>query len=368
LRGLAPGLDEFQGLYRLVVKERQACGEILLSMRESSVSFNGVKRLRSDWRLSLVFGTLVCAFALQSFAQEARPALIPVSQGSGSSSNGSLSGIGELTDQPIEPGQVVHVSVFNAPDFSTVSRVSGSGDVAIPMLGATHLAGLNSQKASELIASQLKGNNLILEPKVVVTVEALFSGITVLGEVRSPGIYPPPARRQLSDVLAAAGGMTANSGRVIEISNDHAPDEKVEVAWDPTMHNTANFDRPVRPGDRILVRGCGIAYVGGHVGKPGAYSLCGSQQVTISEVIDLAGGVTPLTSEKHSYLIRTGADGKRIVREIDLRKILNAKAEDPLVKEDDIVYVTPSSVKDVLNRSLTFALTASTSLLYAYHP
>jgi polysaccharide export outer membrane protein len=340
-------------------------------MHESFVSnivSASVQRGRSGRGVAAACCALLLALPLHSFGQEARPALIPLSQGGGSSSSGPLSGIGELTDQPISPGQVIHVSVFNAPDFSTVTRVSEGGDVAIPMLGATHVAGLNSQKAGELIASQLKTNSLILDPKVVVTVEAMYTGITVLGEVRSPGIYPPPARPQLSDLLAAAGGMTANSGRVIEISNDHTPDEKVEVAWDPTMHNTANFDRPVRPGDRVLVRGCGIAYVGGHVGKPGAYSLCGSQQVTISEVIALAGGVTPLTSEKHSYLIRTGADGKRIVREIDLHKILNAKGEDPLVKEDDIVYVTPSAVKDVLNRSLAFALTVSNTLLFAYHP
>ena len=317
----------------------------------------------------MAFGALLFASSIHCFGQEQRPALVPLAQGGGpSSANASLAGIGELTDEPISPGQVVHIAVFNAPDFSEVTRVSESGDIAIPMLGAVHLEGLNSQKASALIASQLKGGNLMLDPKVAVTVESLYTGITVLGEVRSPGIYPPPARHHLSDLLAAAGGMTANSGRVIEISNDRTPDEKVEVPWDPTMHNTANYDRSVHSGDRVLVRACGIAYIGGHVAKPGAYSLCGSPQITLSEVIALAGGVTPLTSEKHSYLIRAQADGKRIVREVDLHKILNAKAEDPLVKEDDIVYVTPSTLKDVLNRSLGFALSVSNSLIYSYRP
>jgi polysaccharide biosynthesis/export protein len=315
-----------------------------------------------------LFLALLFAAAIQGYGQEQRPALIPMAQGGGPSSpNSTLSGIDELTEEPISAGQVVHISVFNAPDFSGVMRVSLSGDIAIPMLGVVHLEGLDSRKAAELIASQLKGSNLILDPHVVVTVEALITGITVLGEVRSPGIYPPPARHQLSDLLAAAGGLTANSGRVIEISNDRAPDQKVEIPWDPTMHNTANYDRPVHSGDRVLVHACGIAYVGGHVGKPGAYSLCGSPQITLSEVIALAGGVTPLTSEKHSYLIRAQADGKRIVREVDLHRILNAKAEDPIVKEDDIVYVTPSTIKDVLNRATSFAVGASTALLYGYH-
>ena len=60
------------------------------------------------------------------------------------------------------------------------------------------------------------------------------------------------------------------------------------------MHNTDNFDRPVSPGDRVLVRACGIAYVGGNVNKPGAYSLCGSPHMTLSEVMSLAGGIAPI--------------------------------------------------------------------------
>ena len=320
-------------------------------------------------KMSVAAGAFLFIASISSFAQEQRPALIPLSTGSGSTgSTNAAAGIGELTDEPIGRGEVVHVSVFNAPDFSGTSRVSESGEVALPLVGAIHIEGLNSRKASDLIVSELKSRNLILDPHVVVTVESSASGITILGEVRSPGIYPLPGKHLLSDMLATAGGLTGNTGRVIEISNDHAPDQRVDLPWDPTMHNTANYDRPVNPGDRILVKGCGIAYIGGHVGKPGAYSLCGSQQITMSEAIALAGGIVAYTSEKHSYLIRTGPDGARTVQEIDLHKILRAQAADPVVKEDDIVYVTPSGIKLALDRALAFALAVSTSFIYSYHP
>jgi polysaccharide biosynthesis/export protein len=313
-------------------------------------------------------GAVLFVGSISVFAQEQRPALVPLSTGSGPTGTASPSGIGELTDQPIGPGEVVHIAVFNAPDFSGTSRVSAGGEIAIPMVGPIRIEGLNSRKASEIIVSELKSRNLILDPHVLVTVDSSSSAITILGEVRSPGIYPLPGKHLLSDLLATAGGLTANTGRVIEISNDHTPDQKVDVPWDPTMHNTANYDRPINPGDRVLVKGCGIAYIGGHVTKPGAYSLCGSPQITMSQAISLAGGITPYTSERHSYLIRTGPDGSRTVEEIDLHKILRAQAADPVVKEDDIVYVTPSALKAALDKALTFALTVSTTLLYAYHP
>lgn len=319
---------------------------------------------------SVAAGVFWTAFTVCS-AQAQRPAVIESAQTSGaapSAASSSLASIGGLTDVPLEPGQMVHVSVFNAPDFSVSTRVSESGDIAYPFLGSVHIEGMTSAQASQAIAEQLKKTNLMLDPHVLVTVDTFTTGITILGEVRSPGVYPPPGKGMLSDLIATAGGVTANTGRVIEISNPKAPEQKEEVPWDPTMHNTTSYDRPVHAGDRVLVRSCGIAYMGGHVAKPGAYSLCGSQQMTLSELVALAGGVTTFTSEKHIYLVRMQADGTRTAQEVNLTNVLRAKAGDPPIHEDDIVYVTPSTVKSVADRAVGFMLGLTNTLFYTYHP
>jgi len=318
---------------------------------------------------ALTLSALFILTSLNGLGQVERPALIPPAQGGAPSAAAATSpGIGGLTDEPLSPGEVVHILVMNAPDFSVTTRVSEAGDIAIPMLGVVHIEGLNSEKASESIATRLRDRDLLVDPQVTVTVESFSTGITILGEVHSPGVYPPPGKHMLSDLLATAGGLTGNAGRVIELSNSRTPDQKEVIPWDPTMHNTANYDRPVHPGDRVLVRACGIAYVGGHVARPGAYSLCGSPQITLSELLALAGGVTPLTSDKHSYIVRAQQDGSKVAEEIDIHKILLSRSADPVVREDDIIYVTPSTVKDVLNRAVAFALTVTTTLFYNYRP
>jgi protein involved in polysaccharide export with SLBB domain len=134
------------------------------------------------------------------------------------------------------------------------------------------------------------------------------------------------------------------------------------------MHNTENFDRPVSAGDRVLVRACGIAYVGGNVVKPGAYSLCGSPNMTLSEVMALAGGPAMNTSYSKTYLVRAQPDGTKVVQQIDLKKVLTARVSDPIVHEDDIIYVSPSPVKAVLKSAVAFALALAPSLLYLYAP
>jgi len=300
-------------------------------------------------------------------AQEQRPPLIPMASGASSSSaaNATSPGsVGNLSEGPIAEGELVHISVFNAPDFSFVTRVSESGDIPFPILGKFHIAGLNSASAASTLAGQLKDRNLMLDPQVMITVESSTTGITVLGEVHSPGIFPPPGKHQLSDLLAVAGGLNANTGRIIEITHDRDRGKKEYVSWDPTMHNTENFDRPVYPGDRVLVRACGIAYVGGNVVKPGAYSLCGSPVMTLSQVIALAGGVAPSSSTSKTYIVRAQPDGTRVVEQVDVKKILHSRVADPIVHEDDIIYISPSPLKMVMKGALTFALAITPTLLY----
>ena len=324
---------------------------------------------------------LLCLVAaVLSRAQTQTPSLVPMSSGSGGKTAGRATGalsvgsttatgssqtyIGTLTEEPIYPGETVHVLVFDAPDFSISAQVSASGDVALPMAGAVHLAGLNSEKAQREVADRLMSLNLVANPRVAVTVESQASGVTLLGEVRTPGIYQLDGIHLLSDLLATAGGMTANTGRVIEISNASAPDKVAALAWDPTMHNIANYNQEVHPGDRVFVRPCGIAYVGGNVGKPGAYSLCGSPVMTLSELVAMAGGVLRLSAASHTYLIRTRPDGSRIATQIDLPRIQKAKAADVPVQEDDIVYVSPSGLKFALNQAVSWAGSTISPILY----
>jgi hypothetical protein len=82
-------------------------------------------------QLLVIVGLLVLQ-PLVLAAQEQRPPLVPLATGSGSSSGSNASSpgsVGNLSDGPIAEGEVVHISVFNAPDFSFVSRVSESGDI-----------------------------------------------------------------------------------------------------------------------------------------------------------------------------------------------------------------------------------------------
>jgi polysaccharide export outer membrane protein len=286
--------------------------------------------------------------------------------GSSASNMASQMSVGALTDAPIFPGETVHVLVFDAPDFSIVTQVSDGGDVAVPMAGPIHVAGLNSESAGQAIADKLQSMELVSNPHVSVTVDTQAMGITVLGGVRNPGIYQPTGKQMLSDLLAMSGGLSDTVGRVIEISNAGTPDKRVDLPWDPTMHNTANYDTELHPGDRVIVRPCGIAYVGGNVSHPGPYSLCGSRTTTLAQLVDLAGGVLRFNNNSHTYVIRTKDDGTRVVIQVNIDKIQKAKAADIAIQDDDIVYVTGSALKFVAQEAVGWAVSVAGPIIYVY--
>ena len=369
-----------QSLHRCVTPQSERESEFLRSQFSLSGGRTGLpitlRTKNPSWRAPKSVA-LAAVLAILAFASIASRAQIPAGEpslrmpSSPSSAGGASPALpasinAGLSDEPIFPGEIVHVSVFNAPDFSTVMRVSKDGDIGVPYIGVVHVAGLSSAKAGELITGELKNSNMVLDPHLLVTVESTSTGITVLGEVKTPGVYPPSGKHMLSDLLALAGGLTTNTGRVIEISNADSPEDKTYVPWDPTMHNTSSYDRPVQPGQRVLVKPCGFVYIGGSVSRPGAYAACSSPVVRLSQIISLAGGIAGSANMNHTIIARPNADGSKTIYQIKLDKVLHGEAPDPVVHDEDIIFVPPSYLKATLKRLPDYAVGLGSTLLYVY--
>src|SRR5579862_2636028 len=100
-------------------------------------------------------------------------------------------------------GDLVEVIVFGVPDLSTKSRISGSGDVYLPLIDYVHVADLSADEAQELIQKRLEDGGFVRSPHVSVLVdEAASQSITVLGEVNRPGPYIANGERRLFDVIS----------------------------------------------------------------------------------------------------------------------------------------------------------------------
>jgi len=113
---------------------------------------------------------------------------------------------GKPQDLRIGMGDLLQITMFGVQDFNTDYRVISSGGISFPPLGIVHVAGLSTSEAENLIERELVERGFYREPRIsVFEKEYATQGVSILGEVKNPGVYPLLADRHLLDLLSQAG-------------------------------------------------------------------------------------------------------------------------------------------------------------------
>jgi polysaccharide biosynthesis/export protein len=265
----------------------------------------------------------------------------------------------------IGTGDLLEISistVIGAPEENWKTRVSPSGEITLPMAGSVHVAGVTADEAQAIIEKKYKDAEILRSPQVLVLIlEYASQGVSVMGEVLKPGVYPLLTSRRLLDLLAQAGGLTPTAGRTITITHrDHALEpETVSLSRDPKQNTESNIE--IKPGDTIVVAKAGVVYVVGAVAKPGGFTMDANDGLTLLQAIALAEGTKPDAAMDKSRLIRKTPNGPTEIP-ISLRKILSSKTPDIKLQSDDIVFVPSSAVKSAARRSLEAIVQTATGV------
>jgi polysaccharide biosynthesis/export protein len=147
-------------------------------------------------------------------------------------------------DYSLGPGDQVRIITFGEDTLTGEFRVNDSGNIALPLVGAVHAAGLTSAGLESAVASALRRANLVREPSVAVEVIA-YRPIYVLGEVNKPGQYGYQPGMTVVTAVAVAGGFTY---RAID---DYAA--IVRTIEGKAVESKASRQSYVQPGDAITV-------------------------------------------------------------------------------------------------------------------
>lgn len=124
-----------------------------------------------------------------------------------------VKGAAEDFNLPILPtysNQSLQTQVTNSSGYSGTLQnylVDKDGHINFPVLGTLKLAGMTVREAQTFLAGQIYPQYIATEP--VVNIRQLNFEISVLGEVKNPGIYNAVnGQMTILDALAAAGDMT----------------------------------------------------------------------------------------------------------------------------------------------------------------
>jgi polysaccharide export outer membrane protein len=264
----------------------------------------------------------------------------------------------------ISAGDLLDVEVFDTPELSAKLRVDEHGAVTLPVAGVLPVRGLTAEQAGQAIEARFHDTEVLKDPHVSVTVlEFATQGVTVLGEVKTPGVYPLLGAHGLLDLISAAGGLTASADKAITVTHRDDPNHPSIVRLESKPGSTAAANVDIQPGDTIMVSHSGIVYVVGDVGKPGGFLIENNDRLTVLQAIALAQGTNRTASLNHALLIRT-IDGRRTEVPISLKKILRNKAADETLADEDILFVPSSGAKSALANVESVLPSATSAAIY----
>jgi polysaccharide export outer membrane protein len=266
------------------------------------------------------------------------------------------------------PGDLIELNVYNVPELTTKARVSNSGDVYLPLVDYVHVGGLTQEEAQGVIEKRLEEGGFVRSPHVTIFVdEANSQGVTVLGEVTKPGIYPDPADRKLYQVISEAGGFTPSASRKIAVIRPSLTEPiRVELPRNLADDLAGNID--VLPGDTITIPKAPIIYVVGDVGRPSGL-LVDNGTLTVLQALALAGGTNRTAKMSGARIIRKGGPTGMTETPLQLKKMLEAKSPDITLQGDDILFVPVSGGRVLAGRSFEAAMSLATTLtVYTVRP
>lgn len=160
------------------------------------------------------------------------------------------------------PQDVITLSVYGEPNLTSRLRLSGNGNINIPLLGNLKVSALTLTEAEAKIAKAYVEQEIFIDPQITLQVnDYSIKQISVLGQISNQGkIELPPETGSLSiiEAVSAAGGFNriakADAVRITR-KNQETGAEEVFIVDVESMITGRSKDGVffVMPGDIIFV-------------------------------------------------------------------------------------------------------------------
>ena len=239
------------------------------------------------------------------------------------------------SDYRLGPGDTIGVLVFQNPDLSLDAQVSESGVISYPLIGTVGVGGLTLVEAQASIALALRSGGYVRDPQVSIVLRQMRGHqVSVLGQVSRPGRFVlERLNTRVSDMLAAAGGITAAGGDLLVVTGTRAGRPFRRVIDVPALFaaQPSGDDIVLAAGDTLYVGKAPQFYIYGEAQKPGPHRL--ERGMTVRQALAAGGGPTARGSQNRLRLHRRDEQG---------RLVESAPSLGDGVRPDDVIHVGES--------------------------
>jgi polysaccharide export outer membrane protein len=281
------------------------------------------------------------------------------------------------------PDDQITVHAMDAEELSEKPvRIDLSGFIRLPLAGRIQAAGLTVEQLEAEITTRLL--KYIKNPEVSVSVlEFRSQPVSLIGSVKTPGVYQLQGRKTLVECLSLAGGTADDAGYSVKITRriEKGPIPLPSAVTDPTgLFSIAQVDlddvmtarKPeeniaILTGDIISVPRGKMVYVIGTVARAGGYVLHDQQTLSVLQALSLAGGVGSFAAPQKARIHRPVAgNGNRTEIPVNLKAVLAGESGDVPLQAEDILLVPSSAPKKAWARAAEAALQMGTMAVYRF--
>ena len=330
----------------------------------------------------LLAALLVVPAGLGQTALEARPAAESIALPA-VATNGVWQSAGAAPQTELSyrlgSGDEITISALEVKDLQLQRiRIGSDGIIGLPLIGRVQAAGFTVQEFSTQLEDRLK--EYVLEPHVAVNVvEFRSQPISILGAVSSPGVHQLQGRKTLVEILSLAGGIRQDAGYQLRVTRrmeygalplpgaqpDASGSYSVgEIALDDLIEaNNPATNIEIMPHDVISVPTGKMIYAIGSLQRSGGFVLSERQEMSVLELLALAGGLDGSASKRNATILRPkpGSSGREEIP-VDLKQVMKNEGADLPLYAGDILFVPESGSKAIMKTAVAAGVGVGTGI------
>jgi protein involved in polysaccharide export with SLBB domain len=237
------------------------------------------------------------------------------------------------SDYVIGPGDELRIRVWGQVNFQANLQVDRAGEVYLPQMGPTHVAGMPFSELDghlrKAIGRVYRNFDLTADIGQIRAIQ-----VYVAGQARRPGVYTVSSLSTLVDAVFASGGPSIQgSMRHIELRRGSDVVTDFDL-YGLLVHGDKSKDVKLLPGDVIFIPAVGAEVaITGSVRTPAIYEL--REGESLDGLIADAGGVSAVAAEARVSIERISDHHDRFAMEV----AYDAKGLKTPLADGDLVHV-----------------------------
>ena len=247
-------------------------------------------------------------------------------------------------DYTIATGDKINIHIYGDRDKNYELSVSNDGEIDIEYIGPVRVGGLSFSFLKESLSKKLKHHFKQSSFKISISKYSSIQ-VTLIGDVKYPGIYNLSSFSSAKDLLIASIGIRENASvRDIEIKRAGKTIAHIDF-YDLLFGAKSIGGTLLKHGDIVLVKKAKVLVsIDGFVNHAAIFEL--QKGETLSSLVEYAGGMKSSASKRHIKIERYSQNSISETFHIPYKRAKNFRMQDG---DKVYIYMLDSSTSSSVN-------------------